>query len=220
MSAANTAHRFGRGAELVVASHNEGKVREIGELLAPFGLTARAASELGLDEPEETGTTFEENACLKAVAAARASGLPALADDSGLSVDALDGAPGIHSARWAGPERDFARAMRNVEEHLQQAGATAPEARRARFVAVIALARPGGDVKTFRGEVEGEMVWPPRGDRGFGYDPVFRPDGHDRTFGEMSAEEKHGWTPGKAAGLSHRARAFAKFAEACLGPPA
>ncbi len=202
---------------LVVASHNEGKVREIRDLLAPYGLDVTSVGTLGLPEPVEDGETFEDNARIKAIAAAKGSGMPALADDSGLAVDALDGAPGIHSARWAGPDKDFAMAMRNVEEALQQKGATTPEARTARFVAVLCLAWPDGEIAEFRGEVEGVLVWPPRGERGFGYDPVFLPDGHDRTFGEMTAEEKHGLKPGDPKGLSHRARAFQKFSAACLG---
>jgi XTP/dITP diphosphohydrolase len=201
---------------LVVASHNAGKVREIRELLSPFGIETVSAAELDLAEPEETGTSFEENAELKALAAARASGLPALADDSGLEVAALDGAPGIHSARWAGSGRDFAMAMRNIEEELQQMGAVAPEQRRARFVAVLCLARPDGETRFFRGEVDGTLVWPPRGNKGFGYDPMFRPDGYDITFGEMEADEKHGWSRGGSPALSHRARAFETFADAVL----
>jgi XTP/dITP diphosphohydrolase len=201
-----------RGDTLVVASHNQDKLREIAELLAPFGLAMRSAAELGLPEPEESGLTFEENARLKAVAAAIASGLPALADDSGLAVGALNGEPGVHSARWAGADRDFVRAMRAVERKLVAAGATTPDKRRARFVAVVCLASPEGRSETYRGEVEGTLIWPPRGANGFGYDPVFVPDGHDRTFGEMSAAEKHA--------LSHRARALAAFADARLGPNA
>ncbi|ESR25945.1 non-canonical purine NTP pyrophosphatase [Lutibaculum baratangense] len=206
------------GRRLVIASHNEGKVREIGELLAPFGVETVSAGELGLPEPEETGSTFEANAELKALAAATGSGLPALADDSGLEVDALGGAPGIHTARWAGPERDFAMAMRNVEEKLQAKGATSPDGRTGRFVAALALAWPDGHVETVRGEVEGTLVWPPRGERGFGYDPVFLPEGMERTFGEMPSEEKHGWTPDKpkSQALSHRARAFAELVEGCF----
>jgi XTP/dITP diphosphohydrolase len=203
-------------AELVVASHNAGKVREIRDLLASFPIAVVAAADLGLPEPEETGTTFTENAILKAQAAAAASGKPALADDSGLAVDALDGDPGIYSARWAGPDKDFAQAMRNVEEKLQACGATTPDRRRGRFVAVLALAWPDGHVEVFPGEVAGTLVWPPRGEKGFGYDPIFRPDGFERTFGEMTAEEKHGWRPGAATALSHRARAFKALAETCL----
>jgi XTP/dITP diphosphohydrolase len=203
---------------LVVASHNPGKVREIDELIAPYGFKAVSASALGLPEPEETGTTFEENARIKSVAAATRSGLPALSDDSGLEVDALGGDPGIYSARWAGVGKDFAQAMRLVEERLQQAGASGREQRTGRFVAVLSLAFPDGTSEEFRGTVEGTMVWPPRGDNGFGYDPMFLPDGYDRTFGEMTAEEKHGWH-GAGDGLSHRARAFATFARARLGRP-
>ncbi|WP_370636856.1 RdgB/HAM1 family non-canonical purine NTP pyrophosphatase [Afifella sp. IM 167] len=201
---------------LVVASHNAGKVAEISDLLSPYGFDVRAAADIGLIEPEETGETFAENAVLKARAAAAASGLPALADDSGLAVEALDGAPGIYSARWAGDGRDFAQAMRNIEEKLAGLGADSPQKRRAAFVCVLALAMPEGAVETFEGRVEGTLVWPPRGDRGFGYDPMFLPEGHSRTFGEMSAEEKHGWRPGEEEALSHRARAFKAFAASCL----
>jgi XTP/dITP diphosphohydrolase len=202
---------------IVVASHNNGKVREIVDLLGPFGIAVKSAGELGLAEPEETGTTFEANAILKAKAAAEASGLVALADDSGLAVDALGGSPGIYSARWAGPTKDFALAMRKVEDELQEKGATVPDKRRAEFVAALALATPEGEVETFTGRVEGTLVWPPRGDKGFGYDPVFLPNGHSRTFGEMSAEEKHGWRPGRTDALSHRARAFQLLARRHLG---
>ncbi|MBL4784654.1 MAG: RdgB/HAM1 family non-canonical purine NTP pyrophosphatase [Cohaesibacteraceae bacterium] len=205
---------------LVVASHNKGKVREIEALLSQYGLAIKTASELDLPEPEETGLTFEDNAALKALAAAQTSGLPALADDSGLVVDALDGDPGIYSARWAGPDKDFSLAMRNIEEKLAQAGALSADARSARFVAVLCLAWPDGHVEFFRGEVEGTMVWPPRGKAGFGYDPVFQPEGFDVTFGEMTSEEKHGWTHGDDAALSHRSRAFKLFATACLKPKA
>jgi len=207
-----------KGETLVVASHNLGKVREIDQLIAPFGFAALSAAALDLPEPEETGTTFEENARIKSVSAATRAGLPALSDDSGLVVDALGGEPGIYSARWAGPDKSFDRAMRLVEERLQAASAVTPEARTARFVAVLSLAMPDGTSEEFRGEVEGTLVWPPRGDRGFGYDPMFLPAGHDLTFGEMSAEAKHGWT-GEGDGLSHRARAFARFARARLGAP-
>ena len=158
---------------LVVASHNVGKVSEIRELLSSFSYQIEAASDLRLDEPEETGTTYEANAKLKALAAALASGKPALADDSGLSVDALDGAPGIYSARWAGPEKDFTMAMRNVEEALQKKAAASPHDRNARFIAVLCLAWPDGHTEEVRGEVEGALVWPPRGEKGFGYDPCF-----------------------------------------------
>jgi XTP/dITP diphosphohydrolase len=202
---------------LVVASHNAGKLREIVELLGPFGFDVKAAGALGLPEPEETGDTFEANALLKARAAADESRLPALADDSGLAVDALGVDPGVFSARWAGPTKDFSIAMRKVEDELQARGATMPERRRAHFISVLALALPGGEAQIFQGRVDGTLVWPPRGAQGFGYDPMFQPDGHTRTFGEMSAEEKHGWRPGRAEALSHRARAFKRFAEQCLG---
>jgi XTP/dITP diphosphohydrolase len=205
-----------RGETLVVASHNRGKVREIDELIGPLGFKTLSASSLRLAEPEETGTSFEENARIKAVAAAESSGFPALADDSGLVVDALGGEPGIYSARWAGPDKDFSRAMRLIEERLHEANAASPETRSARFVAVLSLAFPDGTSEEFRGEVEGTLVWPPRGANGFGYDPIFLPTGFDRTFGEMNAEEKHGWD-GKGEGLSHRARAFARFARTRLG---
>ena len=206
-----------RGDRLVLASHNRGKLRELTELIRPYGLTVVSAGDLGLPEPEETGSTFEENARIKAVAAATASGMPAFADDSGLAVDALNGAPGVLSARWAGPERNFAVAMREVEESLLGKGATEPAARTARFIAVLCLASPDGASTIWRGEVEGTLVWPPRGTHGFGYDAMFLPSGHERTFGEMNADEKHGWHP-PAEPLSHRARAFAKFAEH-LPPP-
>ena len=204
--------RLKAGARLVIASHNPGKVRELADLIAPLGIDAISAAELDIEEPEETGNTFEENAAIKAVTVAQATGLPALADDSGLEVDAIGGEPGIFSARWAGPDEDFARAMGVVEERLQEAGANNPAARRGRFVAVLCLGWPDGERRYWRGEIAGELVWPPRGNQGFGYDPVFRPDGHERTFGEMNAEEKHGWWPG-AQPLSHRAKAFALFAQ-------
>ena len=197
---------------IVVATHNQGKLAEIRDLLAPHGIEAVSAGELGLPEPEETGETFEANAALKALAAAEASGMPALADDSGLCVAALGGQPGIFSARWAGEDKDFGRAMRNVEELLAQDGSGD---RRAHFVAALCLAWPDGHTETVRGEVHGLLVWPPRGDAGFGYDPMFLPEGETRTFGEMTAEEKHGLKPGEG-GLSHRARAFEAFAERCL----
>jgi XTP/dITP diphosphohydrolase len=206
--------------KIVVASHNEGKLREFAGLLGPFGLEAKSAKDYGLPEPDETGTTFEENAYIKAYAAAKATGLPAMSDDSGLAVDALDGAPGVYTANWAEkPDgtRDFGMAMERTEAALQEAGATGPAERTGRFVAVICLAFPDGEAEYYRGEVEGTLVWPPRGDLGFGYDPVFLPNGYAKTFGEMSAEEKHGWKPGDAEALSHRARAFKKFAEARLG---
>ena len=208
------------GKRFVVASHNEGKLREFADLLAPFGFEAKSAREYGLPEPEETGTTFEENAYIKAFAAAKATGLPAMSDDSGLCVDALDGAPGVYTANWAEKpdgSRDFGMAMQKTEDALQKAGSTEPAQRTGRFVAFICLAFPDGEAEYYRGEAEGKLVWPPRGELGFGYDPVFVPDGYDKSFGEMTAEKKHGWKPGDAEALSHRARAFKKFAEARLG---
>lgn len=209
-----------KGTKIVVASHNDGKLKEFADLMGPFGLEAKSAREYGLPEPDETGTTFEENAYIKARAAAKATGLPALSDDSGLMIDALDGAPGVYTANWAeAPDgtRDFGVAMQRAEVAMQEVGAVEPGQRKGRFVAVICLASPDGEAEYFRGEAPGTLVWPPRGDRGFGYDPVFVPDGHERTFGEMSAEEKHGWKPGQAEALSHRAKAFQKFARAKLG---
>lgn len=208
------------GKKIVVASHNEGKLREFADLMGPFGLEAKSAKEFGLPEPDETGTTFEENAYIKAFAAASATGLPSLSDDSGLVIDALDGAPGVYTANWAEtPDgtRDFGLAMQRAEVAMQEVGAVTPAQRTGRFVAVICLAWPDGEAEYFRGEAEGTLVWPPRGDSGFGYDPVFLPEGQNRTFGEMTAEEKHGWKPGQATALSHRARAFQKFARAKLG---
>jgi len=186
------------GNRIVIASHNAGKVREIRELLDPLGLSVVSAGELGLEEPEETGETFAANAELKARFVAERSGLPALSDDSGLAVTALDGAPGIHSARWAGPERDFGRAMEEVERALE-----GKADRSAYFVCALCLAFPGGGAEVFEGRIDGDLVWPPRGDKGFGYDPIFRPEGHDITFGEMEPAAKHA--------MSHRARAFAKL---------
>ncbi|PBB31302.1 RdgB/HAM1 family non-canonical purine NTP pyrophosphatase [Mesorhizobium sp. M1A.F.Ca.IN.020.06.1.1] len=206
------------GQKIVVASHNEGKLREFADLMAPFGFEAKSAKDYGLPEPDETGTTFEENAYIKAYAAAKATGLPALSDDSGLCVDALDGAPGVYTANWAETAdgtRDFGMAMQRTEVALQEVGATEPAQRTGRFVAVICLAFPDGEAEYYRGEAEGTLVWPPRGTLGFGYDPVFLPNGFAKTFGEMSAEQKHG-KPGQATALSHRARAFQKFAQARL----
>jgi XTP/dITP diphosphohydrolase len=200
---------------LAIATHNPGKLAEMRELLAPYGMAATSAGELALGEPDETGTTFTENARIKATAAAAAAQLPALADDSGLVVEALDGAPGVHSARWAGPDRDFHRAMETIEQQLRARDATTPERRRAHFVSALCLAWPDGHTEEFEACVAGTLVWPPRGDRGFGYDPIFLPDGQQRTFGEMSSEEKHGLPP-RGKGLSHRARAFIKLAESCL----
>jgi XTP/dITP diphosphohydrolase len=200
---------------LVIATHNKGKLVEMRELLALYGVEAMSASALNLPEPEETGTTFAANARIKAEAAAQASGLPAFADDSGLAVDALDGAPGIYSARWAGESKDFKHAMEKVEAGLRERDAFTPAQRRAHFVSVLCIAWPDGHTEEFDGIVDGTLVWPPRGEKGFGYDPMFLPDGHDQTFGEMTREQKHGLPP-KGQGLSHRARAFLKLAEACL----
>lgn len=210
-------HRMARQltGTIIIATHNPGKLREMRELLAPYGIATQSAGELGLLEPEETGTTFAENARIKALAAARASEKPAFADDSGLAIDALDGEPGIHSARWAGPDKDFRAAMNRIQNLLIERGAKSPEQRRAHFIAALCLAWPDGHVENFEGRVDGVAVWPPRGTKGFGYDPLFRPDGLDVTFGQMNAEEKHGLPP-QGRGLSHRARAFMKLAEACL----
>ena len=187
---------------LVVASHNPGKVREISALLAPFGLKVKSAAELDLPEPVEDGETFAENAAIKALAAARVSGLPALSDDSGLVVPALDGQPGIHSARWAGPNKDFNAAMRKIIDKVGDRD------RSAHFICALALAWPDGTLEHFEGRVDGALVWPMRGNQGFGYDPIFVAEGFDITFGEMKPDEKHA--------ISHRANAFRKFTEACL----
>jgi XTP/dITP diphosphohydrolase len=200
---------------VVIATHNPGKLKEMRELMAPFGIEMQSAYELGLAEPEETGATFAENARIKALAAAKATGRAAFADDSGLVVEALGGEPGIYSARWAGPDKNFSSAMQRIQTLLVERGATSPDKRRCAFIAALCLAWPDGHTEEFEGRVDGTAVWPPRGDRGFGYDPLFLPDGFDRTFGEMSAEEKHGLPP-KNQGLSHRARAFLKLAHACL----
>ena len=196
-----------RGQRLVVATHNAGKLAEFRALLAPHGVDATSAGELGLPEPDETGDTFEANSAIKALAAARASGDPALGDDSGLCVAALDGRPGVRTADYAtrpDGRRDFPWAMAKLEEELADHAD-----RSARFVAVLTLAWPDGETEHWRGEVPGTLAWPPRGDEGHGYDPIFVPDGHDRRFGEMA--------PGEKAGLSHRARAFAAFAADKLG---
>ncbi|HIJ38471.1 MAG TPA: RdgB/HAM1 family non-canonical purine NTP pyrophosphatase [Rhodospirillaceae bacterium] len=195
--------RLFRQDKLLIASHNPGKVNEMGALLRPFGVEVVSAGELNLPEPEETGETFTENARLKALAAALASGLPALADDSGMAVVALGGNPGVRSARWAGPTRDFNAAMKAVEKAM-----TGFSDRRASFICVLALAWPDGHVECFEGEIEGALVWPPRGNQGFGYDPMFLPNGHSATFGEMSPAEKHK--------ISHRAQAFAKLVRSCF----
>jgi len=200
--------KLGRGDTLVVASHNQGKVREIREMLAPWHLHVVGANELGLDEPEETEATFAGNAALKARAAAEATHHPALADDSGLAVSALGGAPGIYSARWAGPEKDFAIAMKRVEQELRERKTTDTSAK---FVCVLALAAPHEGVEIFEGEVHGHLVFPPRGNYGFGYDPIFVADGMAKTFGEIEPATKHG--------MSHRARAFEKLVKSVAFAP-
>ncbi|MBN8967618.1 MAG: RdgB/HAM1 family non-canonical purine NTP pyrophosphatase [Rhizobiales bacterium] len=209
-----SAHRKITG-RLVIATHNPGKLAEMRELLAPYGIDAVSAGELDLPEPEETGTTFAANARIKALAAAKAAKLPAFADDSGLAVDALAGQPGILSARWAGPSKDFNAAMTRIERLLRERGATEPAQRGAHFVSALCVAWPDDHVEEVEAKVEGVLVWPPRGTAGFGYDPAFLPNGHERTFGEMTSVEKHGLPP-HGLGLSHRAKAFVKLAEICL----
>jgi XTP/dITP diphosphohydrolase len=201
--------------QLVIATHNPGKLAEMRELLSPHGVTVISAAELGLPEPEETGDSFMANARIKAVAGATAAKLAAFADDSGLVVDALDGAPGIYSARWAGPNKDFNAAMSRIERLLEERGAREPAKRKAHFVSALCVAWPDGHLEEVEARVDGTLVWPPRGTAGFGYDPMFLPDGHERTFGEMTSIEKHGLPP-LGMGLSHRARAFVKLAERCL----
>jgi XTP/dITP diphosphohydrolase len=209
-----TDHRRITG-RLVIATHNPGKLAEMRELLSPYGIDVVSAAELKLDEPDETGKTFQANARIKAVAAATATQLPAFADDSGLCVDALDGAPGIFSARWAGPTKDFNTAMARIERLLQERDAIEPGQRKAHFVSALCVAWPDGHVEEVEARVDGTLVWPPRGDAGFGYDPAFLPDGHTRTFGEMTSLEKHGLPP-LGLGLSHRAKAFVQLAKMCL----
>ncbi len=194
------------GETLVIATHNPGKLREIAELIEPFGVDITSAAELGLPEPEETGKSFAANAALKAHAAAAGSGHPALADDSGLAVAALGGEPGIYSARWAGREKDFGAAMARVERELEKTGV---EDRRAAFICALCLAYPDGRERAFEGRIEGRLVWPPRGEKGFGYDPMFLAEGYGITFGEMEPTEKHK--------ISHRARAFAKLVRDVFG---
>ena len=196
------------GDKLVLASHNKGKLAEFRELLAPHGIEVASAGDLGVPEPEETGETFEENARLKAIVSTFATGLPALADDSGLEVEALGGAPGVYSARWAGETRDFAAAMVRLEQELRDKGALAGAALRANFTCVLCLATPDGEAELFEGKVFGHLTFPPRGSNGFGYDPIFVADGQTLTFGEMNSAVKHG--------MSHRAVAFGKFADGCL----
>jgi len=198
--------RYFTGDKLVIASHNAGKVREIGDLIRPFGVSVVSASELDLAEPVEDGATFQANAIIKAKAATTASGLPALADDSGLAITALGGAPGIYSARWAGADKDFNAAMAKVEQELGDA-----TDRSAAFICALTLACPDGRTETFEGRIDGVLVWPPRGSRGFGYDPIFQAEGSDITFGEMDPVEKHS--------ISHRAKAFADLVAACFGSP-
>jgi XTP/dITP diphosphohydrolase len=200
--------------KIVAATHNKGKLAEIHDLVDPCGLEVASASSLGLPEPEETGDTFVANALIKALAATAGSGLPALSDDSGICVEGLDGAPGIYSARWAGKGGDFVPAMARIREELQARGVPLPW--RAHFVSALAVAWPDGHVETFEGRVDGELTFPPRGAAGFGYDPIFVPDGHSRSFGEMTATEKHGLPADGSLALSHRARAFQKLARACL----
>lgn len=201
--------RLARGTRLVVATHNPGKVAEIDDLVRPYGLDAVSAGDLGLPEPEENEVTFAGNARLKAVAAAAASGLPALSDDSGLEVECLGGEPGIYSARWAGPAKDFGLAMRKVADEVERRKGWTAAGPRANFTCALCLAVPGREAELFEGKVFGHLVWPPRGSRGFGYDPMFLPDGAELTFGEMEPDAKHA--------ISHRARAFARFVAACLG---
>ena len=201
--------------KLVIATHNAGKLSEMRELLLPYGIAAVSATDLGLVEPEETGKTFIANAVIKAEAATDATGLPAFADDSGLCVDALGGAPGIVSARWAKEAGSFVAAMDGIHRRLKEAGAKPPYA--AHFVSALALSRLGETTLTFEGIIHGTLVFPPRGTLGFGYDPIFLPDGMDRTFGEISSDEKHGIPADGSRALSHRARAFQDFARACLG---
>jgi XTP/dITP diphosphohydrolase len=200
--------RLAAGDRIVVASHNPGKLREIEDLIRPFGLAAISAGELGLPEPDETETTFVGNARLKAVAAATRAGLPALSDDSGLEVACLGGAPGIYSARWAGPSKDFAKAMEKVAAEVTARFGWSAPGPIANFTSALSLAWPDGSSDEFEGKVFGHLVWPPRGSKGFGYDPMFRPEGETLTFGEMEPDAKHA--------ISHRARAFALFVDACL----
>ena len=202
--------------KIVIATHNSGKLREMRELLAPYGIEAVSAGELGLGEPEETGDDFAANALIKARAAAEAANLPAFADDSGLCVEALGGAPGIYSARWAGESKDFYAAMDKIRAEVEKTGAKKPW--RAHFVSALAVCWPDGHVEAVEGRVDGDLVFPPRGTAGFGYDPCFLPDGHDRTFGEMTSDEKHGIPADGSRALSHRARAFQALARVCLVP--
>jgi XTP/dITP diphosphohydrolase len=202
------------GDTIVIATHNAGKLKEMSELLAPYGLTCKSAGEFGLTEPKEDGTIYAENAAIKALYAAKATGLPALADDSGLAVDLLDGAPGLFTADWAGNPRDFSAAMNRVKLELEVRDHVA-EGAKAHFVSALVLAWPDGETLIAEGRIHGSLVFPPRGSAGFGYDPIFLPEGYTKTFGELSAEEKHGLKRegGKLTGLSHRARAFIRLVE-------
>jgi XTP/dITP diphosphohydrolase len=203
--------------KVVLATHNAGKVKEMSELFAPYGVSLVSAGELGLPEPAENGTMYAENAAIKAHAAAKATGLPAISDDSGISVDLLDGAPGLFTADWAGEPRSWTRAMQRLHDELARRGHAVPGTP-ARFVSALVIAWPDGHEELFEGRCPGTLVWPPRGERGFGYDPMFVPDGHARTFAELTSAEKHGLPP-EGTGLSHRARAFMALAAACLSRP-
>jgi len=211
-----TIQKLKAGDRIVLATHNAGKLNEIRALLAPYEIDATSAGELGLAEPAETGTTFLENATIKARAALRATGLPSLADDSGLEVEALDGAPGVYSADWGGPAKDFTGAMQRVKSEICTRGLWTDDGPIANFNATLALAWPDDEIQFFEGKVVGRLVWPPRGTQGFGYDPMFKPDGYEKTFGEMSREEKSGVSAGEEGGLSHRARALKLFVTACV----
>ena len=202
--------------QIVAATHNSGKLAELRDLLGPHGLEVISAGALGLPEPEETGSTFIDNALIKARSAMRASRLPSLSDDSGICVVGLDGEPGIYSARWAGKSGDFSPAMARIQTELESRGVAKPW--RAYFISALAIAWPDGRAETFEGRVDGDLTFPPRGDAGFGYDPCFVPDGYTRSFGEMTATEKHGLPADGSLALSHRARAFQMLARACLSP--
>ena len=208
--------QLGAGDRLVVASHNPGKLKEIGNLLAPYNVTTVSVGELGLPEPEETGTTFRANSEIKARAAAEATSLPALADDSGIEVAALNGAPGVYSADWGTPDKDFTGAMQRIHDEITAESAWPPDGPVANFNATLCLAWPDGDITFFEGKVFGRLVWPPRGSDGFGYDPMFQPDGETKTFGEMTLAEKNGRRDDADGGLSHRARALNQFVNACV----
>jgi len=218
--------RLQRGDKLLIASHNPGKLREFAEMLAPHGVEVVAAADFDLPEPPEIGTTFEENARIKALAACQATGLPALSDDSGLEVEALDGAPGVYSADWGGPDKNFTAAMQRIYDQVKAANGWSDEGRRANFNATLVLVSPQQaqtgaqqapvNHKAFVGKVFGTLQWPPRGSQGFGYDPMFEPDGASKTFGEMTSNEKHGTAGTASPGLSHRARALRKFIEAVV----